>query len=182
MHLSLLEPRSLLAVREKGGDSAPEDPQTHQIYIPRQSEDSKSVHRIDLETALQYGSAQGYPPLHAWIRKLTNSIYHPNIPYEGGADVMINGGSSDGLSKVFELLFDHWDEDLSSIRDRQSLIVEEFVYGPPIAQIKPRNVNIVPVKMDTEGMLAYGPGSLFDVLHSWDYSRGKRPHVVYIIP
>lgn len=104
------------------------------------------------------------------------------MPYEGGADVMINGGSADGLWKIYELLFNHWDKDLNKIQDREGLIVEEFVYGPPIAQIKPRDVNIVPVKMDAEGMLAYGVGGLQDVLQNWDYTQGKRPHVIYIIP
>ncbi|KIV83897.1 hypothetical protein PV11_05882 [Exophiala sideris] len=155
---------------------------TPRIHIPRTSQSCSSVRKIDLDTALQYGGAQGYPPLYAWLKKLTNVLYHPNIPYEGGADVMIDGGSADGLSKIYEVLFDHWDGEVNDVRDRQGLIVEEFVYAPPVASIQHRDVNIVPVRMDSEGMLAYGDGSLSDVLRNWDPAKGKRPHALYIIP
>ena len=95
---------------------------------------------------------------------------------------MINGGSADGLSKIFEVIFNYWDKDLNHVRDREGLIVEEFVYAPPLAQIRPRDVNIVPIKMDSEGMLADGAGGLLEVLETWDFANGKRPHAVYIIP
>ncbi|OHE96500.1 aromatic amino acid aminotransferase [Colletotrichum orchidophilum] len=149
-------------------------------YIPRYS--GKSVaQKIDLATALQYGSAQGYPPLHSVLRRLV-SIQHPSIPYEGGPEVIIDGGSADGLSKVFDLLFNTWDKDLDDIRNREGLLVEEFVYGPPVAHARTKDVNIVPLKMDDEGMLAHGTGSLSDILQSWDHMNGKRPHVLYTIP
>lgn len=95
---------------------------------------------------------------------------------------MINGGAADGLSKVFELLFNNWDEDLNDVQDREGLLVEEFVYGPPIAQIKPKGISVVPVKLDAEGILAHGDGSLSHVLQTWNSAVGKRPHVVYVIP
>ncbi len=95
---------------------------------------------------------------------------------------MITGGSADGLAKIYDVLFDHWDEAVNAVRDREGLIVEEFVYAPPIAQVKPRDVNIVPIKMDDEGMLAYGAGGLFEVLDQWDSAQGRRPHAIYIIP
>ncbi|KAJ0117905.1 Pyridoxal phosphate-dependent transferase major region subdomain 1 [Diaporthe amygdali] len=152
------------------------------VRIPRRVGEDHPGHKVDLSTALQYGSAQGYTPLYTWLRKLVNLTYHPNIPYQGGADVIIDGGSADGLSKVFELLFNPWNQDLDDIQNREGLIVEDFVYGPPLSQIRPKNVNIVPVTMDAEGMLAHGAGSLSDVLQNWDFSKGKRPHVVYTIP
>lgn len=109
-------------------------------------------------------------------------MYHPNIPYEGGADVLINGGSADGLAKVFELLFNHWDQATNSTAERESLLVEKFVYAPPIAQAAPRDINIVPVMMDAEGIVVDGPEGLLDVLENWRSSKGKRPHVLYLIP
>lgn len=45
-----------------------------------------------------------------------------------------------------------------------------------------KNVNVVPVAMDGEGMLTHGPGGLSDILEDWDHSRGKRPHVLHTIP
>jgi hypothetical protein len=45
----------------------------------------------------------------------------------------------------------------------------------------PRGVQVVPVKVDLEGMLPGGPGGLEDVLENWDESKGKRPHLLYTI-
>ncbi|KAK4502667.1 hypothetical protein PRZ48_006093 [Zasmidium cellare] len=174
LEVSVLRPDSL-------GHPSPPPPQ--HIHIPRSCKNAQNPLRtIDLDTALQYGGAQGYPPLHAWLKKLTTSIYHPNIPYLGGADILINGGSADGLAKVYELLFNPWDEKLNSVEEREGLLAEEFVYAPPLAQLKPKDVNVVPVRMDGEGILPFGEGGLEDVLEHWDWKRGKRPHVLYTIP
>ncbi|KAJ5419290.1 uncharacterized protein N7487_002840 [Penicillium crustosum] len=182
IELSVVRPESHLQENSEGLKLGSAEDFTNKLHIPRTVQGSNSVRRVDLDTALQYGSAQGYPPLYAWLRKLVNTVYHPNIPYEGQADVMINGGAADGLSKVFELLFNNWDADLNDVRDREGLLVEEFVYGPPIAQIKPKGINVVPIKMDAEGILAHGDGSLSHVLQTWNSALGKRPHVVYVIP
>lgn len=170
-----------LSTFPEGVNSGFAGPNLH-IHIPKRSPDAESMSQVSLETALQYGGAAGYPPLYMRLKKLVNSVYHPNIPYSGGAEIMINGGSADGLAKIYELLFNTWEEGVHEIGNREGLIVEEFVYAPPIAQIKTRDVNIVAVKMDAEGLLAYGPGSLFEVLESWDYTIGRRPHAIYIIP
>lgn len=138
--------------------------------------------RVDLATALQYGTAQGFPPLYSWIRNWTNSVYHSAIPYQGKADVVICGGSADGLSKIYDLLFNEWDSTVNRLQDREGLLVEEMVYIPPIAQTKHKDVNIVPVKMDAEGMIVDGSGGLLDVLESWNEADGKRPHALYLIP
>jgi hypothetical protein len=39
----------------------------------------------------------------------------------------------------------------------------------------------VPVKIDLEGMIPTGPGSLEDVLENWDDSKGQRPHMMYTV-
>lgn len=182
MELSTVGPESLSEPKQENDLSGPAHGSSLRVHIPRSSAGPSSVRKITLDTALQYGSAKGYPPLYAWLLKLTNSVYHPNIPYRGGADIMINGGSADGLSKIYELLFNSWDEDLNDVRDREGLIVDEFVYSPPITQIRHRGVNIVPIMTDSQGMLAYGVGGLSDVLQNWDSARGKRPHALYLIP
>ncbi|KAF5020254.1 hypothetical protein F66182_7732 [Fusarium sp. NRRL 66182] len=165
--------------------SKPESGSSVHSHIPRSHERSSNAlvqnHHVDWSSALQYGSAQGYPPLYKRLKTLTQ-IHHPNIPYHGGADIMIDAGSADGLAKVFDLLFNPWDEDLDHVGNRQGLMVDEFVYGPPLNQVRPKNVNMVPITMDVEGMLAYGAGSLSATLQSWDPARGKRPHVLYTIP
>lgn len=70
---------------------------------------------------------------------------------------------------------------LSEVRDNFGML-EEFVYSPPIAQTKPRDVNVVSVEMEAEGMLVHGPGGLIGILESWDYAGGKRPHALYVVP
>lgn len=50
-----------------------------------------------------------------------------------------------------------------------------------IQACRPRGLNVVPVKMDLEGMLPTGPGGLEDVLANWDESKGKRPHLMYTV-
>ncbi|KAI9369051.1 pyridoxal phosphate-dependent transferase [Aspergillus egyptiacus] len=50
-----------------------------------------------------------------------------------------------------------------------------------IQAVQPRGINVVPVAIDAEGMLPYGPGGLLDVLQNWDYRRGQRPHLMYTI-
>ncbi|KXH62211.1 aromatic amino acid aminotransferase [Colletotrichum salicis] len=153
---------------------------TIKCHIPRHS-DKSLAQKIDLATALQYGSAQGYTPLHTVLRRWV-SVQHPGIPYEGGPEVIIDSGSADGLSKVFDLLFDTWDQSLDNLRNREALLVEDFVYGPPVALARTKNVHIVPITMDVEGILVHGAGSLSETLETWDEKRGKRPHVLYTIP
>lgn len=109
-------------------------------------------------------------------------MYHPDIPYKGGADVIVSGGAADGLAKVYEVFFNAWDEDFHKVEDREGLLVEEFVYPPAVVQVRHKDVNIVPVKMDDEGMIAYGKGGLLEVLETWDLSKGRRPHMLYTVP
>jgi DNA-binding transcriptional MocR family regulator len=109
-------------------------------------------------------------------------VFHPAIPYAGGADVVICGGSADGLAKIYDVFFDYWNQAVEPLENRQGILVEEFVYPPPIAQIRARDVNVVPVRIDDQGMLAEGPGGLRDVIENWDYTKGRLPHVLYIIP
>lgn len=152
------------------------------LKVGRRVESARPSGRIDLDTTLQYGYASGHPALHSLIKKLVTTVYFPLIPYKGGPSVIISGGSADGLAKVYDVFLNAWDEGVHRIEDREGLLVEEFVYPPAIAQARSRNPNIVAVKMDAEGALAYGDGSLLDVLSKWDDSKGKRPHILYTVP
>ena len=42
-------------------------------------------------------------------------------------------------------------------------------------------LQVIPVKMDGEGLLPSGTGGLEDVLGSWDPANGKRPHLLYTV-
>ena len=154
---------------------------TSRILVPHNSTEPSLLKKIDISSALQYGTAQGYPALYTWLRQFTNEVYHPNIPYKGGAEIVLDCGSTDGLSKVFEAFFNHWDKDRDWIREREGLLVEEFAYSAAVSQCKPRDVNVVAVAIDEEGMCAYGKGGLLDVMENWDFSKGKRPHLMYTV-
>lgn len=139
------------------------------------------MQKIDLTTALQYGTAQGYPPLYSYLRQFARDVLHPNIPYKDGADIILTCGSTDGLNKTLEALCNPWSEERDWIRERPGMLCEEFAYMNAIQNARPRGIQVVPVKIDLEGMLASGPGGLEDVLENWDESKGKRPHLMYTV-
>lgn len=137
--------------------------------------------RIDLATALQYGQATGYPPLLSFIRQFAREVLHPNVPYKGGPEVILTVGSTDGNSKVIELFVNNWVEGKNDIRDRPGLVTETFMYPAVLSQARPRGVNVIAIAMDDEGMLPYGPGGLEDVMSNWNFSKGRRPHLMYSV-
>jgi DNA-binding transcriptional MocR family regulator len=156
-------------------------PEAAHLLVPHDSAEKDVLHKIDLSTALQYGTAQGYPSLYSFVRGFVQINMHPNIPYDGGAEVILTCGSTDGFSKILECFTNIWDEERDWIRDREGVLCEEFAYMNAIQTAAPRGLNIVTVKVDDEGMLAHGPGGLADVLDNWDVYRGKRPHIIYTV-
>ncbi|SPN97246.1 related to aromatic amino acid aminotransferase I [Cephalotrichum gorgonifer] len=166
------------------GDGAKEDPvsASSHIAVPKYSAESNPLHKIDLGTALQYGTAEGYPPLLSFVRQFAREVLHPNVPYRGGAEVIMTSGSTDGFSKTLELLTNTWSENTGSdIRDKPGLLCETFIYSNVLSQAEPRGMNIVTVEMDQVGMRSSGPGGLASVLRNWDTTKGKRPHILYTV-
>lgn len=136
---------------------------------------------IDLKSALQYGTAQGYPSLYYFIRQFTRNHLHPSIPYKDGPEVILTCGSTDGFSKSVQALCNEWSEDHDPIDEKPGLLVEQYCYMNAVQTAKPRGMNIVPVAIDDEGMVAKGKGGLEDVLENWDSTRGRRPHLMYTV-
>ncbi|KAK8187289.1 aromatic amino acid aminotransferase 1 [Phyllosticta capitalensis] len=151
------------------------------IVVPHTSKGPDVLRRIDLATALQYGTAQGYPPLYQFVRQFTTQNLHPHVPYQGGPEVILTCGNTDGFSKALQAFSNEWAAGKDPVDEREGLLCEEFCYMNAIQGAIPRGLNIVPVKIDDEGMTAYGPGGLQDVLENWDFSRGKRPHLMYTV-
>lgn len=90
-------------------------------------------------------------------------------------------GSTDGFSKTIEALSNVWSEERDWIRERPGILCEQFAYMNAIQTARPRGLQVVPVKIDLEGMLPGGPGGLEDILENWDESKGKRPHLMYTV-
>jgi DNA-binding transcriptional MocR family regulator len=155
-------------------------PSSH-VIVPHDSGTADPLRKIDLTTALQYGQATGYPPLASFINQFTRENLHPNIPYKDGPETILCNGSTDGMSKALECFTNPWSEEKDWLSEREGMLCEEFAYMNAIQQARPRGLNIVPVKIDLEGMLASGPGGLEDVLKTWDYKKGKRPHIMYTV-
>lgn len=105
------------------------------IVVPHESAASDPGKRIDLTTALQYGQANGYPPLLSFIRQFTREFLHPNVPYAGGPEVIFTVGSTDGMSKVLELFINNWVPGKSDPRDRPGLLTEIFMYANVLGQV-----------------------------------------------
>ncbi|KAI1636404.1 pyridoxal phosphate-dependent transferase [Biscogniauxia mediterranea] len=137
--------------------------------------------KIDLATALQYGQADGYPPLLSFVRQFAREYLHPNVPYRGGPEVILTVGATDGMSKALELFTNIWIPGKNDVRERPGMLTEVFMYANAAGQAASRGVQVVPVEMDGEGMVPYGPGGLDDVLANWDDSKGKRPHLLYTV-
>lgn len=170
-----------LKLRDDSHDN-PEHQAASHITVPKAlTSISDPVQKIDLATALQYGTAQGYPPLLSFIKQFALRNLHPNVPYAGGADVVLTVGSTDGFSKTLEMFVDPWSAGRDPIENRPGLLCETFVYGNVLSQAQPRGMQPVSVKADAGGMLATGPGGLEDVLANWDYSKGRRPHLLYTV-
>ncbi|KAM7208718.1 Pyridoxal phosphate-dependent transferase [Naviculisporaceae sp. PSN 640] len=165
-----------------GSSKSGDDPQASaKLAIPKILHETDITKKIDLETALQYGQAQGYPPLLKWIREFTRENLHPNVPYKDGPEVTLVCGSTDGFSKTLDVFVDAWNPEWHDVRDRPGLLCEEIVYPGILNQSKPRGVQIVPVQSDEHGMLAHGQGSLEDVLENWNPEKGLRPHLMYTV-
>ena len=158
-----------------------EDPSSSRLLVPDRSSASNILRKIDLATALQYGTGQGYPPLYTFVRQFTRDCLHPNILYKDGAEIILTCGSTDGFAKSLEAFSNPWDVERDWIREREGMLCEEFAYMSAIQAARPRGLNIVPLAIDDEGMLATGKGGLADVLEKWDKNRGKRPHLMYTV-
>ncbi|KAL4886215.1 pyridoxal phosphate-dependent transferase [Aspergillus karnatakaensis] len=163
------------------GEKQTKGPQSSErIVIPKESPNAIPT-KIDITTALQYGNAEGLPPLATFVNKFVREHLHPNVPYAGGPDTLLSTGATDGLSKAVEAFTNPWNPDRDWVHLRQGVLCEEFVYMNAVQTVQPRGLNVVPVAIDTEGMLPYGPGGLQDVLEHWDYRKGRRPHLMYTI-
>jgi DNA-binding transcriptional MocR family regulator len=144
------------------------------------SSEKDPVKKIDLETALQYGMSEGYPPLVSFIRQFSKQVLHPAVPHSDGVEVVMTCGSTDGFAKTLELFTNPWTVG-KPVEEKQSIMVEMFVYPNVLSQAEPRGMNIVPIAMDPTGILPYGVGALEDVLENWNPAYGQRPHLLYTV-
>ncbi|KAJ4145814.1 hypothetical protein LMH87_004647 [Akanthomyces muscarius] len=151
------------------------------IKVPKTTPQVDPLKRIDLSTALQYGTAGGYPPLLSLIRQFTTELLHPTVPYRGGPEVILTCGSTDGFSKTVQLISNTWNPSHDPVSSRPGMLCERYVYNNALACVEPRGIQVVPVDIDSDGMMGKGPGGLQDILQNWDPRQGARPHFIYTV-
>lgn len=161
-------------------DSGPSSAATH-LTVSKSVAQADPMKKIDLETALQYGTAEGYPPLRSFIRQFTRETLHPGVPYLDGPEVILTCGSTEGFDLAVNLLVDPWYPETDPVSERPGMLCEVFAYGNALSNVRPKGVQVVPVRLDGEGMMASGPGGLRDVLENWDLGKGRRPHFMYSV-
>lgn len=178
---SVVNAQTAPAPPTRSTSSTPTTPPSFRVAVPKVVNEPDILRKLDLSTALQYGQAQGYPPLLSWVRQFTRENLHPNVPYRGGVEVTLTVGSTDGFSKTLELFVNPWSLARGDVRERPGLLCEQYIYGSVLTQARPKGVNVCPVIADGEGMCVEGEGGLEDVLGNWDEGRGMRPHLLYTV-
>lgn len=136
---------------------------------------SLKPHSDLLEATLQYGQAGGHPEIAEWIQGYVDKTFE--CPYVGGFGTMISLGTTDAINKVWQVLSNEWREGLP-VEMREGVITEEFTYSLAVEVARVRGLNIAPVELDGQGIL---PDRLESMLANWDYSKGKRPHLLYTV-
>ena len=151
------------------------------MTVPHLAATTDPRQKVDLTTGLQYGAVEGYPPLYSFLRQFTRETLHPNVPYLNGPDIILSCGNTDGYSKVIQVFTNEWSPGRDWVREREAILCEEFAYMSGIQSSEPKGLQVVPVKIDGQGMLPSGPGGLEGILANWDESKGKRPHLMYTV-
>ncbi|KAG9255362.1 aromatic amino acid aminotransferase 1 [Emericellopsis atlantica] len=159
----------------------PGPPSASHITVPKTNSEADPLKKIDLSTGLQYGTAEGYPPLRSFIRQFTRNHLHPHVPYLNGPEVILTCGSTDGFHKTIEMLMEPWLPDRDPVEARPGMLCEVFVYMNAPDTARPKGAQMVPVEVDAEGMLVHGKGGLQDVLENWDPRNGARPRLMYSV-
>ncbi|GAA5913791.1 hypothetical protein JCM6882_007700 [Rhodosporidiobolus microsporus] len=127
------------------------------------------VGKVQLSSALQYGTAAGLPALHSFIDTFTAHVYRPAT---SDWATVINAGSTDAWGKIVTTLCNPGD----------GVLAEEWTYPSALASAWPYGIRPVALPMDGEGMT---PEGMDDLLGNWnEEERGgmKRPRVLYTIP
>ena len=139
----------------RSGPSAPSQTLLSSTYEPC---------ALPLQAGLQYTHGAGLPDAQRVVTDITN-FYHS--PQDHVCTLTL--GNSDAIAKLFRLLGEPGD----------TFLADEFAFSSvtnaPLAQ----GIRWVGVRMDDGGMI---PEELERVLETWDPARGRRPHVLYIVP
>lgn len=136
------------------------------------------INEKDMSSCLQYGITAGNTELLNWIAELNKRLHDPptmnNPEHPGELQTILSCGAQDAIYKTVTCLFDEGD----------TVLTEEPVYSSFLNVMAPVGCNIVPLKMDDQGII---PENLEETLSHWPKpddnqpSRGKLK-ALYMIP
>ncbi|KAL8990882.1 MAG: hypothetical protein Q9177_000559 [Variospora cf. flavescens] len=92
--------------------------ETSEVVAPKTSKNAEPFRKIDLKSALQYGTAQGYPLRYSYLRPFARENMHSNVPYAGGPEITSICGSTNGFAKTIEALSNIWVEGQDPVGDQ----------------------------------------------------------------
>ncbi|GAA5893063.1 hypothetical protein JCM5296_003062 [Sporobolomyces johnsonii] len=140
--------------------------QTDHFTINKYEQDTS---KIQLSSALQYGTAAGLPPLAQFIYDFTARVYRPAY---SDFKTVINAGSTDAWGKIITTLAESGD----------GVLCEEWTYPSALATAWPNGIKPVPLPMDGEGMTPEGMDELLANWNPEDHDGMRRPRVLYTVP
>lgn len=130
---------------------------------------------LPLARSLQYSEVAGMDPVRDFCRGL---IERTNRPAYDEWDVLLAGGSSDSMFKVFETICD----------ESTTVLMEEFTFSPTVSNVTATGASCVPLRMqlatnpDDQGIdVAYMASLLDGWADNPRYRHLNKPRVLYTI-
>ncbi|KAL6301816.1 L-tyrosine:2-oxoglutarate aminotransferase [Sparassis latifolia] len=128
------------------------------------SSSRQSSQGLSLRNSLGYTNATGIPQAQQTLIDLTKHYHSPPDHMS-----VMTLGNGDAISKCFRLLANRGD----------NFLADEFTFTSSTNSGESFGINWVPVRIDSGGIM---PDVLEKILSTWDPARGRRPHVLYIVP
>ena len=142
-------------------------PSKSSIINNKDEEITLSFSNDELDKALQYSPSKGIKELYDWIKEWHFSLH--NIPYNNW-DLCISTGSQDLITRTFDTILD----------DGDTIIIEAPTYSGTLTYLKSRNINIISINIDENGMIV---DELENTLKQLKQNKDiKFPKLIYIIP
>ncbi|KAF4825419.1 Aminotransferase swnA [Colletotrichum siamense] len=120
----------------------------------------------DLAVAMNYGYSAGSPQALRFVTEHIELIHRP--PYEDW-DCSLTCGTTSALDIAFRIFCNPGD----------TILTEHYTYSGTMTCAKAQGLHILGIEMDELGLV---PNDLDQKLQYWDYGKGRKPFVLYMIP
>ncbi|KAL1858749.1 hypothetical protein Daus18300_009883 [Diaporthe australafricana] len=127
---------------------------------------TKGESAYDLGIPMNYGYSAGSPQALRFVTEHVELIHNP--PYEDWG-CCLTCGTTSAIDIAFRILCNPGD----------TVLVEQHTYSGTMASAKLQGLKLLGIEMDDLGLV---PEDLDQKLQNWDYARGTKPFVLYMIP